>query len=217
VADLQVKVCGLTNVRDAELAIELGAAMLGFNFYLQSPRYIQPKRAARIIAGLPRNVEPIGVFVNASPEQIHDTWEISGIRAVQLHGDENAALCREIETLVNLRIIKALRTTPGFQPENALSYPADTILIDAHCSEYGGSGRVADWGMARAVAALTPRVILAGGLSADNVVCAIREVGPYAVDVCSGVESAPGQKDAPRLRAFFDAVSEARGEDKTDG
>ena len=206
-AEAKVKVCGLTDADDARLAVELGAAMLGFNFYPRSPRYIAPAQARPIISALPAAIEAVAVFVNSTVEDIASAVAASGVSAVQLHGDESAEICHEIKRrLPGVRIIKAFRTEPGFAPETAARYPADAVLIDAACAEFGGSGIEADWERARAVAALLPSAILAGGLTAYNVAAAIRQVRPGAVDVCSGVESAKGRKDPARMRAFFAAV-----------
>ncbi len=205
--EAKVKVCGLTDADDARLAVELGAAMLGFNFYPRSPRYIAPAQARSIIAALPAAIEIVGVFVNATVEDITAAVAASGVSAVQLHGNEPAEFCRRLkQRLPAVRIIKAFRTEPGFAPETAVHYPADAVLIDAACAAFGGSGIEADWERARAVATLLPTAILAGGLTASNVAAAIRQVCPGAVDVCSGVEAAKGRKDPAKMREFFAAV-----------
>ena len=209
-AEVKVKVCGLTDADDALLAVELGAAMLGFNFYQCSPRYIAPTQVRPIIAAMPVAIETVGVFVNATLEEIASAVAASGINAVQLHGDEPAEFCQRLkQRLGGVRVIKAFRTEPGFAPETAVHYPADAVLIDAACAGFGGSGIEADWERARAVAALLPSAILAGGLTADNVAAAIRQVRPGAVDVCSGVEAVKGRKDAFRMQQFFAAVRSA--------
>jgi phosphoribosylanthranilate isomerase len=209
--DADVKICGLTNTEDARLACDLGAAMLGFNFYARSPRYIAPESAARIITTIPRKIQPIGVFVNASQEEIIVVVKLSGVRAVQLHGAEPPSFCGELRRrLPGIGVIKALHTVAAFAPEAALHCGAEIVLLDAACPEWGGSGRAADWEKARAVAQLNLRVILAGGLTAENVGEAIRMVQPHAVDVSSGVENSVGYKDAARMRAFFAAVHVAR-------
>jgi len=210
VAEVKVKVCGLTDAGDARLAVELGAAMLGFNFYSLSPRYVAPAQARPIVAAMPGAIETVGVFVNATLEQITSAVAVSGVRAVQLHGDETAEFCRDLkQRLPGLHIIKALRTEPGFLPEMAVQYPVDAVLIDAACTDFGGSGIEADWERARAVAAFLPSTILAGGLTASNVAAAIRQVRPGTVDVCSGVEAAKGRKDSGKMREFFAAVRHA--------
>lgn len=203
---IRVKICGITNLGDAQLAVQLGAAMLGFNFYKASPRYIRPAQAAEIIASLPLSAEPVGVFVNAGAAEICEVANVTGIRVVQLHGDEAAMECGEIAQATSLPIIKALRTASDFDSESVAEYAPHCILLDAHGADYGGSGNLADWDIARAVAARVPRIILAGGLTPENIGSAINFVHPYGVDVCSGIESAPGKKDAHRLYAFFDAV-----------
>ena len=144
--------CGLTDAGDARLAVELGAAMLGFNFYPRSPRYIAPAQARPIIAAMPASIETVGVFVNATLEEIASAIAASGVNSVQLHGDEPAEFCRRLkQRLPGVSIIKAFRTEPGFAPETAVRYPADTVLIDAACVDFGGSGLQADWERARAV------------------------------------------------------------------
>jgi indole-3-glycerol phosphate synthase/phosphoribosylanthranilate isomerase len=211
--EIKVKVCGLTDAGDARLAVELGAAMLGFNFYPPSPRYIAPAAARPIIAAIPEAVETVGVFVNATLDEIASAVAASGIRAVQLHGDEAAEFCRRLkQRLPGVSVIKAFRTEPGFSPHAAAHFPADAVLIDAACVAFGGSGIEADWERARAVASLLPGAILAGGLNAGNVADAIRLVRPGAVDVCSGVEAAKGRKDSVRMREFFTAVRRAAAE-----
>ncbi len=147
--------CGLTDAGDARLAVELGAAMLGFNFYPPSPRYIAPAAARPIVAAIPEAVETVGVFVNATLEEIASAVAASGIRTVQLHGDEAAEFCRRLkQRLPGVSVIKAFRTEPGFSPQAAAHFPADAVLIDAACVAFGGSGLEADWERARAVAAL---------------------------------------------------------------
>jgi indole-3-glycerol phosphate synthase/phosphoribosylanthranilate isomerase/anthranilate synthase/indole-3-glycerol phosphate synthase/phosphoribosylanthranilate isomerase len=210
--EVKVKVCGLTDAGDARLAVELGATMLGFNFYPRSPRYIAPAQARPIIAAIPASIETVGVFVNATVEEIASAIAASGISAIQLHGDEPPEFCRRLkQRLPGVSVIKAFRTEPGFAPEMAAQYPADAVLIDAACAGFGGSGIEADWDRARAVAAVLPRAILAGGLTPGNVAAAIERVHPFAVDVCSGVEavSGKGHKDSVRMHEFFAAVSKA--------
>ena len=186
--------------------------MLGFNFYSRSPRYIAPAQARPIVAATPAGVETVGVFVNATLEEIASAVAASGISTVQLHGDEPAEFCRRLkQRLPGVSVIKAFRTEPGFVPETAVRYPADAVLLDAACVDYGGSGLQADWESARAVAAVSRGAILAGGLTPANVAAAIQRVRPAAVDVCSGVEavSIKGRKDSVRMHEFFAAVHNA--------
>ena len=203
-----VKVCGITNLEDALAAVESGADALGFNFYQRSPRYIAPDDARRIISELPSSVMSVGVFVNESgPEQVARIADAAGLTAVQLHGDESPEYCYALRERFT---IKALRAKEGFRPQVAKDYETDAILLDAYeKGERGGTGRVVDWEMARRVRELVPQLFLAGGLSPENIAEAIMTVEPYAVDVCSRVESAPGQKDHELLRAFVAAARRA--------
>ena len=198
-----VKICGITRVEDARLAVALGASAVGFVFWQGSPRPIDPERARTIVDELPARVLPVGVFVNAEPATVEHVVRVARVRAVQLHGEEPAAYCARL----TLPVIKAVRLGPGRDSQQALAVPAScTVLVDSfHPRERGGTGRVADWVQARQVARARP-VVLAGGLHADNVAAAIRTVRPWGVDVSSGVESAPGVKDAARMRHFFAAL-----------
>jgi phosphoribosylanthranilate isomerase len=202
-----VKICGITNLEDALLATRAGADALGFNFYLRSPRFITPGAAHSIIAELPAGVLTVGVFVNEDgPEEVERMATAAGVSAVQLHGDESPDFCRALKSRF---VIKALRVVEGFAPERVLEYSADAILLDAFApGAHGGTGRVFDWTLARRTRDLIPKLFLAGGLCVENVSAAIAATRPYAVDACSGLESAPGRKDALRLRAFIKAAKE---------
>jgi phosphoribosylanthranilate isomerase len=203
-----VKICGITNRADADAACEAGAGALGFNFYPRSQRYIAPEAAHEIIARLPPSVLTVGVFVNAgTPEALAQLAMRAGVAAVQLHGDETPAYCA---ALTGWQVIKAIRVGPDFTPEQATRYPAHAILLDAYNARlHGGTGQVFDWTHARRTRELVPRLFLAGGLTAENVATAVAAVAPYALDVCSGVESAPGRKDLAKVRAFMAAVHAA--------
>ncbi|MBD0370602.1 MAG: phosphoribosylanthranilate isomerase [Pyrinomonadaceae bacterium] len=200
-----VKICGITNLNDARVAVEAGAYALGFNFYRRSPRYIHPQDARNIVEQLPSNVLAVGVFVNeAEPEMVARMAEEANLSTVQLHGDESPEYCRALKSLY---VIKALRVSDVFVPERVLEYETEAILLDAFDSrERGGTGRTFDWEIARRVRALVPKLYLAGGLSVENVAEAIEKVRPYAVDACSRLESAPGVKDAGRVRNFISAA-----------
>jgi phosphoribosylanthranilate isomerase len=200
-----VKICGITNLSDALASVRAGASALGFNFYRRSPRYISPREARRIIERLPSTIQTVGVFVNEDePEAVAQIASESKVSAVQLHGDESPQYCRALQSLY---VIKALRVHQGFVPESVREYETQAILLDAFDSrERGGTGRTFDWGIARQVRELVPRLYLAGGLSAENIREAIERVQPYAVDACSRLESAPGVKDPERLRNFISAV-----------
>jgi phosphoribosylanthranilate isomerase len=204
-----VKICGITNLDDALAAVDAGADALGFNFYTGSSRFITTSAARSIIEKLPAGVLTVGVFVNESgPEDVGRMAEEAGVGAVQLHGDESPAYC---EALRSRFLIKALLAGQDFVPESVLDYRADAILLDAFDPHArGGTGRVFDWQLARRTAQLVPKLFLAGGLTAENIAQAIAVASPYAVDACSGVECAPGRKDALRVRAFIKAAKEKR-------
>ncbi len=195
---VRLKVCGITSLEDARAAVECGAEFLGFNFYRKSPRYISPEDARVVIKELPGEVTTVGIFVNeAQPENVVEILKLSGAQLAQLHGDEDAAYC---EAVGAERVIKALRVGEGFDAQQVLNYPAWAILLDAYDKNlYGGTGKTANWEVASEAAKLT-RLFLAGGLSPENITEAIQAVEPFAVDVNSGVENAPGKKDAARLK-----------------
>ncbi|HEV2668426.1 MAG TPA: phosphoribosylanthranilate isomerase [Blastocatellia bacterium] len=195
---VKLKICGLTLLEDARAAIDCGAEYLGFIFYPKSPRYIAPTAARAIIERLPDDIVSVGVFVNEPrPEDVDEILRVSKVRMAQLHGDEPPAYCAGVGAE---RVIKAFRVGDDFEAQRVLDYPASAILLDAFDAKlYGGTGRTTNWKIAREAAKLT-RVFLSGGLSPENIVEAIRAVEAFAVDVNSGVESAPGCKDASRLR-----------------
>ncbi len=202
---VRLKVCGITSIEDARAAIECGAEYLGFNFYPKSPRYISPQSARAIIEQLPDEIISVGVFVNeAQPEDVVEILETSGARIAQLHGDESPNYCARVGAE---RVIKALRIGADFNPRRVLDFPATAILLDAYDAKlYGGTGKTANWEAAREAAKLA-KIFLAGGLSPDNVAEAIRAVEPFAVDVNSGVESAPGRKDRNRLKELKEQLT----------
>jgi phosphoribosylanthranilate isomerase len=205
---VRVKICGITNVEDALLACELGADAIGLNFYDKSPRCVSPFTASKIIGKLPPFVAPIGVFVNWQAAPVTTLVKALGLAAAQLHGDEPPKLVTEIAKKVS--VIKALHVGRGSAlPPFVKFRAAGAFLLDAsHSGQYGGTGHTTDWGLA-STAAESHRILLAGGLTPENVADAILAVRPYAVDVTSGVESKPGKKDATKLCAFFEAVNRA--------
>ena len=198
----RVKICGITRAEDAQLAARLGAWAVGFVFWPRSPRAITTDAARAIVRELPPLVTPVGVFVNEAPDVVSDVARAVGLGAVQLHGDETP----EIVAAIQARVMKAVTV----ETAGAHRWPDRvTLLVDAHDPERrGGTGRAADWQRAAELARRRP-IVLAGGLTPENVGEALRVVGPAAIDVSSGVESAPGIKDAARLRALFDAVGRA--------
>ncbi|MGQ4810273.1 N-(5'-phosphoribosyl)anthranilate isomerase [Candidatus Entotheonellaceae bacterium PAL068K] len=196
---IQVKICGITDHDDAQVAVEAGADMVGFIFYPPSPRYVAPVQARAIVASLPRSVVAVGVFVNEDAETLSRIACTSGVQCVQLHGEESPELCQQLPW----RVIKSFRFRARMRPEIMRQYAVDALLIEGfHDSLYGGGGAQADWQQAAALHAYG-RIILAGGLTPENVHEAVRIVRPYAVDVCSGVEATPGKKDWNKVRAFI--------------
>jgi len=205
---VRVKICGITNSVDAITAIDAGANLLGFNFYEKSPRHITEAEAAKIRPRLPKKVEAVGIFVNASPAEVTALRKSLKLDAVQLHGDETPDSVAQIARL--MRVIKAFRVEPEFPLATLDEYrEAFAFLFDAaQTGQYGGTGRTTDWDVARR-AALSRRIILAGGLKVENVAAAVRIVRPYGIDVASGVESEPGKKDPGLLREFIQEVRRA--------
>ena len=202
---VKIKVCGITRLEDALCAADLGASAIGFVFWEKSPRYVEPDVATKIVRCLPADVAPVGVFVNASVDEIRLIASKVGLSAVQLHGDEAATAC---DTLP-YRVIKAVSVQGTATEARVATVPAETtVLLDVHDPiRRGGTGCRVDWNIAALVAA-TRRIFLAGGLAPDNVAEAVRVVRPYGVDVSSGVEVSPGNKDANRLRAFFNEAQQ---------
>ncbi|MBX3268119.1 MAG: phosphoribosylanthranilate isomerase [Acidobacteria bacterium] len=206
---VKVKICGITNLEDALAAADLGADMLGFNFYEGSKRYVEPAVAAKIINGLDGRIDPVGVFVNADIDTIKRTVEATGLTAVQLHGDETPEFVHEVAETCGTPVIKALRVSPGFLVKLIREFSADSILLDVFSpAAFGGTGERFDWNIAVAAKEHTDRILLAGGLTPKNVAEAVELVRPYAVDVASGVEAGPRKKDAIKIKAF---IRNARG------
>jgi phosphoribosylanthranilate isomerase len=205
---VQIKICGVTNVKDAGACAEMGANMIGFNFYSQSPRYIEPKLARRIIEAMPPGVCTVGVFVDASAEEIRNTADAAGVRCVQLHGHTSPETCSELAR--EFRVIRAFSTDSQFRPEEVSLFGDCDVLVDAHHPNLrGGTGLTCDWPAARTARSFARFLILSGGLTEQNVGQAIATVAPHAVDVCSGVESAPGAKNHRALENFVTAVRTA--------
>lgn len=192
----KIKICGITDIRDALLACEYGADAVGFVF-APSPRNISVKKASQICPKLPPFVSKVGVFVNQSARFINNTAKICGLDYVQLHGDESPVFCRKIK----VPVIKAFRVGAGFSPAQAARYKVAAVLLDAFCpGSYGGTGRTFDWGVAVRVKKTGLPLILSGGLTPANIASAIRKVGPWAVDLSSGVEKSPGRKNASKMK-----------------
>ena len=203
----RVKVCGITRPEDAELAVELGAWALGFVLWPQSPRAADAVVAAGIAAALRRRVELVGVFVNPTLEALAHAADELHLSHVQLHGDEGPAFCAEAARRTGAKVIKAVRIASAADFQDLARFHTDLHLLDAAARGLrGGSGKTWDWELARRRRRTVP-VILSGGLTADNVAAGIAAVDPYAVDVSSGVEAAPGAKDPAKLAAFMAAVA----------
>src|SRR5438094_3076860 len=205
---IQIKICGVTTANDARACVELGADMIGFNFYPASPRYIEPAMVRRIVDALPERTCAVGVFVDAEPAEIRELAKTAGVRCVQLYGHTTPESCNELAR--EFRVIRALSTDTRFEPEHTAAFPECDVLIDAYHPELrGGTGQTCDWSAARAAMRHTRFLILPGGLDAQNVGRAIAAVTPHAVDVCSGIESAPGIKDYRLIKDFIAAVRAA--------
>jgi phosphoribosylanthranilate isomerase len=207
----KVKICGITNLADAELAVELGAWAIGMIFYEGSSRRCSLDEAQRITAALHRKVELCGVFVNDPLELVVKTSEDLGLTIVQLHGDEGPAFCGEVPRRTGARVIKAAQVAGPGDVRDLERYHVDFHLLDARSQDLerqelrGGTGETFDWGLLAERRSQVP-LILSGGLSAENVAEAIARTRPFAVDSASGTEQAPGKKDEAKLREFFAAV-----------
>jgi phosphoribosylanthranilate isomerase len=196
---IHIKICGITNHDDAGAAVEAGADALGFVFYPPSPRHVSPEQAAQIIHRLPPFVTTVGLFVDVALETVNDLAVCCGLDRIQLHGNETPAFCGQVKQPV----IKAFRMKNAESLGELPSYRVSAYLLDAYVEGAlpGGTGMPFSWALAARAKAYGP-VILAGGLTPDNVEAAIEQTRPYGVDVSSGVESAPGIKDHRKIRAF---------------
>jgi len=203
---VRVKICGITRIEDALAAVRAGADAIGFVFHPASPRHVVPELAAQIVAALPPFVTTVGLFVDADEQRVRDTLTQVPLSLLQFHGDEPEAQCR----IYGLPWIKALRVQPGQDVPALMSkWPhAAGILLDAyHPTQHGGTGLQFDWSLVPTSSAVP--IILAGGLTPDNVAVAIRTTHPYAVDVSGGVEASKGVKDADKIEAFMAGVRSA--------
>ena len=204
---VKVKICGLTNYDDAAAALDMGADLLGFNFYPGSPRYLVPEKAALIINKLPAFIDTAGVFVNASFEHIKQTIDQCQLNWIQLHGDETPEFCGVFRS-IDVKTMKALRVRDKSDIEKAEAYFTDAVLLDAFDPKrYGGTGLTFDWNV---IGHIGKRIFLAGGINPDNAADAVK-LGVYGIDVCSGIESEPGKKDHKKMKALFDNIRHLRG------
>lgn len=206
---VKVKICGITNWADARCACAAGADFLGFNFCPHSPRYIDPESARSIVRRLPKNVTSVGIFVNETPDDLVRVASAAGVKYVQLHGDETPADVSRLRRMLGpVKIIKGIRVRDAADVRKGTRFKdAWAILLDGFDARFrGGAGKAFDWPLA-ARANGNFRMFLAGGLTPENVGEAIRVVRPYAVDVCSGVESSPGKKERAKIRALMRNVN----------
>ena len=218
---MKVKICGITNIEDARAAIEAGADLLGFNFYPKSPRYVTPERAGEIAAHVRSDEQRpllVGVFVNSPLDEVRSILEVAQIDLAQLHGDEPVKVVEQLQG----RGFKALRPTSEEAAEIDAEWfaphgpNAPVLLVDAYRKDqYGGTGHTADWSIATKLAQQYP-ILLAGGLTPDNVAEAVRQVKPWGVDVASGVEVSPGKKDAAKMKLFVERCRRMNSESTND-
>jgi phosphoribosylanthranilate isomerase len=203
----KVKICGITNYDDAIAAMDMGADLLGFNFYKRSPRYIEREKAADIVNKLPGFIDIVGVFVNAPVEIIHETRQICPFDWVQLHGDEDPAFCSLLRSH-DVKTMKAIRVKNRSDIERTNTFFTDAILLDAFDPDkYGGTGLTFDWNI---IGHISKRVFLAGGIHPDNAASALK-LGVYGIDVCSGIEARPGKKDHRKMKQLFENIRYLRG------
>ncbi len=201
-----VKICGITSVEDALAAAEAGADAVGLMFYEKSPRFVALETAAAIVRALPPHVARVGVFVNASEAAVGEAIAACGLTILQFHGEETPEYCRSFPVMT----MKAFRVKDAKSLDLLPEYATDAWLLDAYAAgALGGTGERFNWDLAVASQKLGRPIFLAGGLTPENVAEAVRQVRPFGVDVSSGVESAPGKKDAAKVRAFIAAAKGA--------
>jgi phosphoribosylanthranilate isomerase len=208
---VKVKICGNTSYEDTALALDLGAEAVGFVFYDKSSRHVAPATVREIVKKLPPYAVKVGVFVNEFDiDAVRSISQMCGLNVIQLHGGESPEYCSR---LPDWTLVKALRVNEAFDPSHVAHFPVAAVLLDAYDADtYGGTGRLFDWSKAVLAKQYAKSLILAGGLNPENVALAIKMVKPYAVDVCSGVECKPGQKDRLLLRSFMNEVERTRSE-----
>ncbi|NEX61630.1 phosphoribosylanthranilate isomerase [Noviherbaspirillum galbum] len=209
----RIKICGLRTTEHVQAAVDAGADAIGMVFYAKSPRAVDAPEAASLARAVPPYVSLVGLFVNAGPEEVAGVVRQAPLSQLQFHGDESPQQCADAAAAAGRQFTRAIRVTPDMRAADLLKYEADYraasplfagLLLDAFVDGYGGGGKVFDWSLIPEE--LAPRVVLSGGLNAQNAADAIRRVRPYAVDVSSGVEVAKGVKDAARIHAFIQAV-----------
>lgn len=199
---VRIKICGITNKKDALIASEYGADALGFIF-AQSPRKISPSSARKIISQLPPFITRVGVFVDENPNTVNEIVNLCGLDAVQLHGRESPSYCKKIRS----RVIKVFRAKDRLSLRNIPRYDVSAIMLDTYSKEkYGGTGKIFNWDLALYAKKYGLPLILSGGLNLSNILPAIRQVHPYAVDISSGIEIIPGEKDIKKMKRALEIV-----------
>lgn len=218
----RIKLCGLSRPEDVLAAVDAGADAIGFVFYEQSARYVAPDVAAQLLRQVPPFVTTVGLFVNATPQEVTHVVKLAPVKMLQFHGDETIEQCCRAAEAVNRPFMRAVRIKPESRSDDLLKYEQDYraasnlfagLLLDTFVDGYGGGGKVFDWSLIPEE--LAPRVVLSGGLNAQNVTEAILRMHPYAVDVSSGIERAKGIKDGALMRDFIQAVRKAETPDDT--
>jgi phosphoribosylanthranilate isomerase len=202
ISNTKIKICGITNMEDAQAAADYGADALGFIFYKESKRYVDPEVAKSIVSALPPFITTVGVFVNHDLGEISRIKETTGIQVAQLHGDETP----EFASSLPIEVIKVIRVKDKSDLDKVAQYSGQAILFDTYSDkEYGGTGESFDWKILNNLSS-EKKVVLSGGLNPENVLEAIQIVRPYAVDVSSGVEDTPGKKDHTKIKKFIEAI-----------
>lgn len=199
---MKIKICGITNIIDARIAVGHGADFIGFVFHKDSPRYVEPDTVKNIIKQLPEETRSVGVFVNETNENMISISRFCRLHTLQLHGQESI---EQITGLRNIGVIKAFSPRSEQEVRNFQAFSKYTILIDSPSDKFGGSGKVGDWELARKVSSCY-KTFLAGGLTCENIEKAVETVAPYGVDVSSGVEKKKGVKDPEKVRKFIEII-----------
>jgi len=217
----RIKFCGLTRAEDIRAAASAGADAIGLVFYTGSPRYVPPKAASELMPHVPPFVSTVGLFVNATAQEVATAVEVARVSMLQFHGDESIEQCSEAAQAANRPFLRAIRIRPDMAANDLLKYEQNYraashlfagLLLDTWSDAYGGAGKVFDWSLIPEE--LASRVVLSGGLNEQNVVEAIRRVRPHAVDVSSGIELAKGIKDPAKMHSFVETVRAADTADR---
>jgi phosphoribosylanthranilate isomerase len=202
---LKIKICGITNIHDAKYCADLGADAIGFILYDKSKRYVEPGIVKNIVSELPAFLVKVGVFVNENPHIVNSITKEAKLNLVQLHGEESPSYLSEIE----LPVIKSFRVDKDFDYKILTQYKNCSFLLDSfHTKQYGGTGLKFDW--TKIPNQVKNKIILAGGISLENIEFIYKEIAPYAIDISSSVETEPGTKDRNKLNELFEKYNELR-------